>query len=62
MPKYKGYATVRFYREFEFEAEDEELAWDHLEHLADHRGPSYIINEWTESGPDDVYLEGIDEL
>lgn len=62
MPKYKGFAVVRFYREFVFEADDEELAWDHLDKLTYEGGASYVLNEWDESGPDDVYLEEVREL
>jgi hypothetical protein len=62
MSKYRAYLTINQYRAFEFEADDIDLAFDHMEHLIDHRGLSFIINEATESGPDDIYIEEIEEI
>lgn len=61
MPKYTAYVTVKMYRSFEFEADDIDLAYDHIEHLADHRGPSYILNEFDVSGPEDIFIDDIVE-
>ncbi len=61
MPKYRGYITFNQYRAFEFEADDEELAFDHLEHLIGHRKFD-LLDEADESGPDEIYIEGIDEI
>lgn len=61
MPKYIGYATVRMYRSFEFEADDDDLAYDHFDMLIDHKGIR-ILDEWQESGPDDVFIDMIDEV
>lgn len=55
MAKYKGYATIRMYREFEFEADDDDLAWDHFEKLCQDGD----VLDWVESGPDDVYPEDV---
>lgn len=62
MPKYRAYAVVRFYREFEFEADDDDLAFDHADKLVYDGGASYVLNEWDESGPDDVEIDEVREI
>lgn len=57
MANYRAVVTVNFYRTFEFEADDIDLAYDHIEHLAEHMGPAYILNEWEESGPEEIFVE-----
>ena len=60
MANYKAYVVVRMYREFDFEADDDDLAWDHIEKLTYDGGPSYVMSQWEESGPDDIYIESVD--
>lgn len=59
MPKYTGYVTVAQYRSFEFEADDEELAWDHMETLLLNHDEDYILNHWDESGETQVLLDDV---
>ena len=61
MPKYIGYATVMQYRSFEFEADDDDLAYDHFEMLLDHKGER-ILDEWEESGMTEVVIDQINEV
>lgn len=61
MPKYRASLTFSMYRAFEFEADDDVLAWDHIEHLVAHRGLS-LINEAEESGPDDIFIDEVEEI
>ncbi len=61
MPKYRANLTFSMYRAFEFEADDDVLAWDHIEHLVGHRGLS-LINEADESGPDDIFIDEVVEI
>jgi hypothetical protein len=64
MPKYVGYLTQSRYRSFEFEADDEVLAWDHFEKLVDdyRRDPETLMTMATESGPDELILDDVVEL
>jgi hypothetical protein len=61
MPKYRANLTFSMYRAFEFEADDDVLAWDHIEHLVGHRGLS-LINEADESGPDEIFIDEVEEI
>lgn len=61
MPKYRAYLTFNQYRAFEFEADDEALAEDHIEHLIGHRKFA-LLDEADESGPDDILLDSIEEI
>lgn len=64
MPKYVGYVTSTRYRSFEFEADDEVLAWDHFEQLVDNyqRNPENFLAMATESGPDELIVDDVVEL
>lgn len=62
MPKYRAYVTLAQYRSFEFEAEDEELAWDHADTLILNVGYDRIEREWEESGQTVVLLDDIGEI
>lgn len=62
MPKYRAYVTVRQYRAFDFEADDDQLAFDHIDYLTYDRGAAYVLNEWQESGPDDFFIDEIEEI
>lgn len=61
MPNYRAYMTFTQYRAFEFEADDLELAWDHVEHLIGHRKFA-LLDEATESGPDEIFLDEVEEI
>jgi hypothetical protein len=64
MPKYRAYVTAMQYRAFEFEAEDEVLAWDHMETLL-HNYQNNIdsfLSMAVESGPDELILDDIGEI
>lgn len=62
MPKYIGYVSLSQYRSFEFEAEDEELAWDHMDTLILNSDYDSILNEWDESGEPQILLDDIGEV
>ena len=62
MANYRAYVTVKQYRSFEFEADNDELAFDHIEKLTWDNGPSYVLSQWDESGPDDIWIDEIEEL
>jgi hypothetical protein len=61
MSKYRAYLTFTQYRAFEFEADDDDLAYDHIDHLIDHRG-FLLLTEADESGPDEIYINEIEEI
>jgi hypothetical protein len=61
MSKYRAYLTFTQYRAFEFEADDDDLAYDHIDHLIDHRGFA-LLTEADESGPDEIYINEIEEI
>jgi hypothetical protein len=61
MSKYRAYLVFTQYRSFEFEADDEILAEDHIEHLIGHRRFA-LLDEADESGPDDIMLDAIEEI
>lgn len=61
MPKYRASVTFTQYRAFEFEADDEVLAWDHAEHLIGHRKFD-LLNEADESGPDEIWIDDVSEI
>jgi hypothetical protein len=61
MSKYRAYLVFTQYRSFEFEAADEILAEDHIEHLIGHRRFA-LLDEADESGPDDIMLDTIEEI
>lgn len=64
MPKYVGYLTQSRYRAFEFEADDEVLAWDHFEQLIDNyrHNPEILMNMAEESGPDELHADDVVEI
>jgi hypothetical protein len=64
MPKYVGYVTQSRYRSFEFEADDEILAWDHFEQLVSdyQRNPEDFMGMATESGPDLLTVDDVVEI
>lgn len=61
MPNYRAYITFNQYRSFEFEADDEVLAYDHIEHVIGHRKFD-LLNEADESGPDEIILDSVEEI
>lgn len=61
MAKYRAYLTFTQYRAFEFEADDDELAYDHIEHLIGHR-KFELLDEADESGPDEIFIDEIQEI
>lgn len=61
MPSYIGYVTISQYRSFEFEADDEELAWDHMDTLILNHNYDSILSEWDESGEPQILLDDIGE-
>lgn len=62
MPNYRGFVRLSSYRVFEFEADNDDLAWDHLEHLTENLSFGRIANEWEESGPDEISIEDVKEI
>lgn len=64
MPKYVGYVTSYRYRSFEFEADDDVLAWDHMEQLVNdyQRDPEAFLAMADESGPDELVLDDVVEI
>jgi len=64
MPKYRAYITQNRYRAFEFEADDDELAWDHMETLIHnyYNEPDRLIDMAEESGPDEIHIDEIEEI
>lgn len=64
MPKYRAYVVCNKYRAFEFEADDEILAEDHIEQLL--RDYQFKHDRFLamadESGPDELVLDGIVEI
>ena len=61
MPNYRAYIVQTRYRAFEFEADDEGLAWDHMETLMSNYGDR-IMSLADESGPDEITLDDIEEF
>lgn len=61
MPNYRALLTFTQYRAFEFEADDDELAYDHVEHLIGHRKFA-LLDEADESGPDEIFIDDIQEI
>lgn len=65
MPQYRAYITARQYRAFEFEADNDELAWDHIEKLVgdhQHGGIDRFLAMADESGPDELYIDQVEEI
>lgn len=64
MPKYIGYVTQSRYRAFEFEADDEVLAWDHFEQLVNDHQHNHegFISMADESGPDELTVDDVVEI
>ena len=64
MPKYRAYITQQRFRAFEFEADNDDLAWDHMETLIHNYSnePDRLIDMATESGPDNINLDEIEEI
>lgn len=61
MPKYVGYITISKYRSFEFEADDADLAWDHLDTLVSNYGER-LEEMWDESGEDQIFCDDVVEV
>ena len=64
MPNYRAYVTVNQYRAFEFEADNDELAWDHMDTLlSNYQGeiPRFLALA-DESGPDEMTLDDVQEI
>jgi hypothetical protein len=64
MPKYRAYVVATKYRAFEFEADNDDLAWDHMDTLQhnyrnDHDGFLALAEE---SGPDEINIDEIEEI
>lgn len=64
MPNYRAYMVLTKYRAFEFEADDDELAYDHMETLIDNYRFNHdgLMAMATESGPDELFLDEIEEI
>lgn len=64
MPKYRAYVTSRKYRAFEFEADDDVLAWDHMEQLVGNyqNDIERFLDLADESGPDELDIDEIEEI
>lgn len=64
MPKYRAYITSHRYRAFEFEADDETLAWDHMDQLInDYQSKAEMFLAMAdESGPDELVLDDVEEI
>lgn len=64
MAKYRAYVTATQYRAFEFEADDADLAWDHMETLvSNYRNEiDRFLTMAEESGPDELFIEDVEEI
>ena len=62
MPKYRMYVSFTQYRSFDFEADNEDLAWDHAEQLLEGSYPPSVLLKWEESGPEELQVEEVCEL
>jgi hypothetical protein len=64
MPKYRAFIIANKYRAFDFEADDEILAYDHIEQLIhDHQFKHDVFLAMAdESGPDELVLDAIEEI
>jgi hypothetical protein len=64
MPKYRAFIIANKYRAFEYEADDEILAQDHIEQLIyDYQfKQDRFLAMADESGPDELVLDGIVEI
>jgi len=61
MPKYRAYVQFVQYRAFEFEADDDDLAFDHIDHMIGHRKFA-LLDEADESGPDEIFIDEVEEI
>lgn len=64
MPQYRAYVTAIQYRAFEFEADDEVMAYDHIEKLiGDYQNSiDRFLTLADELGPDELTLDSIVEI
>jgi hypothetical protein len=64
MPKYRAYVTATKYRAFEFEADDDVLAWDHMETLLSNYSNDHdrFLAMAEESGPDEMFIDELEEI
>jgi hypothetical protein len=64
MPNYRAYVVSNRYRAFEFEADNDELAYDHIEKLINDyqfKQEAFLAMS-DESGPDELTLDEIEEI
>lgn len=61
MPKYRLYVSLHQYRSFDFEADNYDLACDHADKLVSDLSPSYILNVWDKTEPEEVLIDAIEE-
>jgi hypothetical protein len=62
MARYRARVSYTQYRYFDFEADNEDLAWDHADKLMEVLDVSTIINEWESFHPDALSAEDIELL
>lgn len=64
MPNYRAYIVQTRYRAFEFEADDEILAHDHIDKLVRdyYNNQEAFMDMADESGPDDFEVNDVEEI